>query len=223
MDIRDLIVFAHGGGSLIDHDDLMFLFPTLPAILIGTIVVAQMLQKRGLFGGPDQTVAISATLAAVAATLSIGSAAIHLAVIKEHLASDLGFGLFFIALAWFQLVWAQVYLLRPTALMARTAAVVNLVVIGVWVISRTTGLPFGPTPWVPEGIGTLDVFASAFELALVAVLLPTIAPRRWPSVAAQRLAFEKAFVLATFSVLTVTMLATVALLGTPAAGSPHTP
>jgi hypothetical protein len=215
MDIRDVIVFAHGGGSLIDHDDLMFLFPMLPAMLVGTIVVAQMLQKRGLFGRPDRTVAMSATLAAVAATLSLGSAAIHFAVIKEHLEFDLAFGLFFIALGWFQVVWAQVYLLRPSAVLARIAAGVNLLVVAIWVISRTTGLPFGPQPWVPEAIGTLDVFASAFEVALVAVLLPAIAPRRWPSVVAQRMAFEKAFVLATFTVLTVTTLATVALLGTP--------
>jgi hypothetical protein len=218
VDIRNLIVFAHGGSaSLIDHEDLMFLFPLLPAMLVGTIVVAQVLQKRGLFGAADRTVAMSATLAAVAATLSLGAAAIHFAVIKEHLEFDLGFGLFFIALGWFQVVWAQLYLLRPSALLARVAAAANLVVIGVWVVSRTTGLPFGPQPWVPEAVGTLDVFASAFELALVAVLLPQVAPRRWPSMANQRIAFERAFVLAAFTVLMVTTLATIALIGTPGA------
>jgi hypothetical protein len=136
-------------------------------------------------------------------------------VIQDHLATDVAFGLFFIALAWFQVIWAQVYLLRRMRSAAVVGVLVNALVIGTWVASRTTGLPFGPTPWVPEEIGILDVFATSFEIALIGVLLPTVAPGRWPSVANQRMAFERAFVLATFCLLMVTMLATMALLGTP--------
>lgn len=216
MDIRDLIVFAHGGGALIDHDDLMFLFPTVPLMLVGTIVAAVALRKLGLLGEKDRTVALPAAVAAVAATLSLGAAAIHFAVIQDHLAVDLGYGLFFIGLGWFQAIWAQVYLMRHSALLAAAAVLVNTLVVCVWLVSRVTGLPFGPTPWQPEPIETLDVFATVFEVALIAFILPTAVPRRWPNFQAERIAFERAVVLAAFALITVTLLATIALLGSPA-------
>jgi hypothetical protein len=192
----------------------MFLFPTIPLMLIGTIVVTQVLQKRGLLGTPDRTVPMEATLATVAGALSLGAAGIHFAVIQQHLAYDIGFGAFFIGLAWFQAIWAQLYLLRRTVVLAGVAVAVNTLVVLIWAMSRTTGLPFGPLPWVPEPIGTLDVFATVFEVALVGTLLPKLVPSRWPTFATERMPFERAFVLAAFSVLTITLLASLALLGT---------
>lgn len=212
-----LIVFAHGGGALPDHESLMFLMPTLPLMFIGTVIVAKALGKRGFLREDGRTVSLTAALAAIAAGLSLGAAAIHFAVIQDHLAQGIGYGLFFIGLAWFQAMWAQVYLLVRTATLAWVGVIVNAAVIVVWIVSRTTGLPFGPTPWVAEPIGTLDLFATAFEACLIAVLLPTIAPRRMPSLAVRRLAREQAFVLGAFCVLTIVLLATVALLGAPAA------
>jgi hypothetical protein len=217
MDLLEVIVFAHShGGGLIDHESLMFLMPTLPLLFVGTVVVAKVLEKRGLLRDDGGTVNLTAALAAIAAGLSVGAAAIHFAVIGEHLAFDLGYGLFFIGLAWFQAMWAQVYLLARTAALAWVGVVVNAAVIVIWIVSRTTGLPFGPTPWIAEPIGTLDLFATAFEACLIVMLLPTAAPRRMASLAARRLAREQAFVLGAFCVLTIVLLATVALLGAPA-------
>jgi hypothetical protein len=214
--LSDLIVFAHGGlGELPEMDEMMFLFPTIPAMLMATVVLATVLRNGGLLGEADRVVSLTATAAAVAATLSLGSAAIHFAVIQEHLAFDIGFGLFFIGIAWFQAIWAQVYLLRRDTWIAALSLMVNAAVVAVWLVSRTTGLPFGPQPWVPETIGPLDLFATGFEIALVSVLLPAVLPRRWPSFATDRMSFERAFVLATFSILTVTLLASFAFLATP--------
>jgi hypothetical protein len=214
--LRDLIVFAHGGlGDLPEMDEMMFLFPTIPAMLMATVVLATVLRNRGLLGEPDRVVSLTATAAAVAATLSLGSAAIHFAVIQEHITYDLGFGLFFIGIAWFQAIWAQVYLLRRDRWIAAASLVVNVAVVAVWLVSRTTGLPFGPAPWVPEPIGPLDLFATGFEIALITVLLPAVLPRRWPTFATDRMSFERAFVLATFSIVTVTLLASYAFLATP--------
>src|SRR5687768_16697666 len=110
-DLTGLIVFAHAGGGLPDHETLMFLMPTLPLMFVGTVVLAKALEKRGLLREDGGTISLTVALAAIAAALSLGAAAIHFAVIAEHLALDLGFGLFFIGLAWFQVIWAQVYLL----------------------------------------------------------------------------------------------------------------
>jgi hypothetical protein len=211
--LAGLIVFAHtGNGGQLDHESLMFLMPTLPLLFVGTVVVAKALEKGGLLSHDGRTVSLGAALAAIAAGLSLGAAAIHFAVIQDHLAEDIAYGLFFIGLGWFQVVWAQVYLLARTSAVAWVGLLVNAVVIGVWIVSRTTGLPFGPTPWIAEPIGTLDLFATAFEAALIGVLLPTVAPQRMASLSVRRLAHEQAFVLGTFCVLTVVLLATVALL-----------
>lgn len=218
MDLAHLVVFAHTGGAMLDHDGLMLLFATIPLILIATIVVAAALRNRGLLGPANRTVSVNATLAAVAAALSLGAAAIHFAVVEAHLEADLAFGVFFVAVAWFQVIWSQAYVLRPARAAAVVGALVNAGVVGVWLTSRIVGLPLGPTPWVAEPIGALDLFATGFEVALIGVLLPALTPRRWPSVSGERIAFERAFVLATFSVATVALLASFALLGTPGVG-----
>jgi hypothetical protein len=88
--------------------------------------------------------------------------------------------------------------------------------VAVWLLSRTVGLPLGPTPWEPEGIGILDVLATVFEIAVIGVVLPVILPARWPGYARQRMAFERAFVLATFCLVTVTLFTTFALVTAPA-------
>jgi hypothetical protein len=216
VDLGRLIVFAHAGaGSLPDHDQLMFLFPTIPILLIGTIVLAAALRKRGLLGPADRTIPLSVTGAAVAATLSTGAAAIHFAVVPEHMAEFAPFGIAFVAVGWFQVGWAQAYLLRPTRAIAAAGVVVNVLIVATWLLSRTVGLPVGPEPWTPEQIGPLDLFATGFEVALIAVLVPVALPSRWPAFATQRMAFERAFVLATFCVVTVTLLTAFALVSVP--------
>ena len=211
IDLASFVVFAHGGG-LIGHEDLMFLFPTLPILLIGTILVATALQNRGVLGPADRSVSLASALAAISAGLSLGAAGIHFAVIQDHIADYFLFGIAFLGLAWFQAIWAQIYVMRRSSQLAIIGAVVNAGAVAVWFMSRTTGLPFGPTPWVPEAVGTLDVFATAFELCLIGTLLPTIAPDRLRSLALRRLAYQQAVVLASFSVLTVALLTAVALL-----------
>ena len=105
------------------------------------------------------------------AVLSLGAAAIHFAVIPDHLAEWWAFGLFFAALGWFQALWAVAYLIRPTAGLAGFATVVNLVTVVLWAWSRSVGLPVGPEPGVAESIGAPDVIATVLEIALVAGLV----------------------------------------------------
>jgi hypothetical protein len=47
----------------------------------------------------------------------------------------------------------------------------SVLVVALWVISRTSGLPIGPAPWRPEPMGLIDALASADEalLALLAI------------------------------------------------------
>ena len=47
--------------------------------------------------------------------------------------------------------------------------VANGAMVAVWAVSRTTGLPVGPDPWMPEALGALDLLATGLEIVLIAV------------------------------------------------------
>jgi hypothetical protein len=205
-------VFAHAGGGLVDHDAVMFLMPLLPALLVATIVIATWLGKRGYLGKPDRMVSVFAPVAIIAAALSLAAAGIHFAVIQEHLDVDVGEGVFFFGIGVFQLIWAQAYLLRDDRRIAVAGAAVNAAVVVLWAVSRTVGLPFGPTPGVPESIGLVDLLATAFEIGLVGLLLPRVLPDRFAGWLSTELPMQKAVVLAGFTVVAVTLLTGVALL-----------
>ena len=113
----------------------------------------------------------------LAALVSVAAAAIHFAVSAEHFTEYPAYGVAFSALAWFQALWALSFLRRPTTLLAALAVVVNLGAIGVWIMSRTSGLPIAPEPWVPEPVGLSDTASSFLEAILVIVLVTMRLPR----------------------------------------------
>jgi hypothetical protein len=53
---------------------------------------------------------------------------------------------------------------RPTPGTVRAVALTSALVVALWIISRTTGLPLGPERWEPEPFGRLDIIASGAEL-----------------------------------------------------------
>jgi len=103
----------------------------------------------------------------------LGSAAIHAAVIPEHLTVWAAAGAFFILLAAAQLAAAAGVLvtrLRPMSLLAAAAISVGALVL--WYYSRSFGLPFGPEAGVPEAVGLADVASGVLEVgALVAAVV----------------------------------------------------
>jgi hypothetical protein len=116
------------------------------------------------------------------ASLSVGAAAIHFAVIFEHFAQYALYGAFFLVLSWAQLAWAALVLWRPSRLWLWLGAAGNALVVVVYVASRTTGLPIGPDVGHPEQAGGLDVVSVVLEVALIAGCLallwrPSLADR----------------------------------------------
>lgn len=51
----------------------------------------------------------------------------------------------------------------------RLGIVANGAMVAIWTVSRTTGLPVGPDPWMPEALGALDLLATGLEMVLIAV------------------------------------------------------
>jgi len=94
---------------------------------------------------------------------SLVVALLHANVTNEHFREAFLFGMFFLAMACGQALWAALFILRPSRRLIAIAAVGNVVIIMVWLASRTTGLPLGPTPWRAEPIGAIDVVCTFIE------------------------------------------------------------
>ena len=146
------------------------------------------------------------------AALSVGAAAIHFAVIFEHFNEYALYGVFFLVISWAQLIWPAVLVWRPTRLWLWLGMAGNAIVLLVYVLSRTSGLPFGPDLHNPEQVGALDVVSCVLEFALIvgcAALLwrPSLAdrqvrPRSGIAAAAALLAVPVAVIAATTAVMT---------------------
>ena len=103
----------------------MLLMPILPMMLIGTILVAGALDRRGLFGEPHRKVAVGVPLAAIAAGLSLAAAAIQFAGIGVTIAQDRALGIYFLGVAWFQVIWSLAHLVARNAVSALIGIVGN--------------------------------------------------------------------------------------------------
>ena len=102
------------------------------------------------------------------AALSVGAAAIHFAVVFEHFAEYTLYGVFFLVISWAQLIWPAVLLWRPSRLWLSLGIAGNAIIIVVYVLSRTVGLPFGPDLHSAESVGALDVVSCVLEFGLIA-------------------------------------------------------
>ena len=104
-------------------------------------------------------------------TALLAAAAIHAAVVPEHVNEWPLAGMFFIVLAVAEVAVADRLSKPRTRAGLIAAALFSAGPLLVWVVSRTAGLPFGPDPGTAEAVGLADVVASALELGtLVAAL-----------------------------------------------------
>jgi hypothetical protein len=109
-----------------------------------------------------------------AACASLGAGIIHLAVVGEHVSEWWLYALFFLVLGVVQVAWAVQAMERGPLPVPGLYAAVNAAVIGLWLVSRTTGLPGGPEPWVAEAVGTADVLCCALEVVVVVLLVLSV-------------------------------------------------
>src|SRR5215470_6438369 len=101
------------------------------------------------------------------AALSASAAAIHFAVVFEHFAEYALYGVFFLVIAWAQMIWPAVLLWRPSRPWLSLGIAGNAIVIAVYAASRSVGLPFGPDLHHAEPVGALDLMSCLLEFALI--------------------------------------------------------
>lgn len=106
-----------------------------------------------------------------AALFLLGCATVHFAVVPEHLRSYPAYGVLLLLVGLAQVALVAGLVLRPSPAVLLGGAAGMLAVIGVWLTSRTIGLPFGPVPWSPERIGLPDVLTTQMEWVAVILML----------------------------------------------------
>jgi hypothetical protein len=107
----------------------------------------------------------------LAALLAVTAGAIHLLVAPEHFAEDIAPGAFMVAAGAAQIAAGVLLLLHPSRLVMVASVAGTLAILAVYAASRTTGLPVGPTPWVPERVGTIDIASKVTEVEFVAIVV----------------------------------------------------
>lgn len=110
-----------------------------------------------------------------------GAAVIHADQIAVHLEEWRPAGLTFIGLAVVQAALAALILLRPSRPAYLWSVVVSLFTVALWVVSRTTGVPFGPEAGEAEAVRRPDLTASALEVVTAGAAVAALARLR-PSV-----------------------------------------
>lgn len=109
----------------------------------------------------------SALAARCAAIASVGAGLIHFAVMPAHFLGWWVAGLFFAAVAVFQLMWAYLAWSRPRTLLLAAGIAGNAGVASLWVASSTVGLPFGPHSGGPESVDAAGICALLLECYVI--------------------------------------------------------
>jgi hypothetical protein len=87
----------------------------------------------------------------------------------DHFAHWWLYGVFFLVLTYGQVLWGVALLRRPVSERSlRLGAIANLAIVGVWLFSRTIGVPIGPEAGSAEPVGVMDAAATLDQLLLVA-------------------------------------------------------
>lgn len=113
----------------------------------------------------------------VAAVASLAAGAVHIAATPTHWQEWPLAGIFFAAIAAFQLIWGLLAIWIGNAFLRVVGLLANLGTLGLWAVSRVYGVPFGPHAGAPEAVGTADLVATALEVVVVAGLLWSLLPR----------------------------------------------
>ena len=111
------------------------------------------------------------TAALAAALLSLVAGWIHFAYVSSHWDNWWAYGAFFLGSGAFQALFAPAMLKWPNRWTALVGIAGNLAIVGMYVMSRTYGIPAGPHTGVVEKATLIDLSCTAAEIVLVGILL----------------------------------------------------
>jgi hypothetical protein len=97
-------------------------------------------------------------------------AAIHLWVAGEHFEEWWGYGAFFVVAAYLELAFGWALIRRPSDRLVLAGIWGSTATVLMYLVSRTGGVPVGPSAGAVEAVEWLGVTATAAEAALVVLL-----------------------------------------------------
>lgn len=155
---------------------------------------------------PRGALPVSPILRACIAACLTGAAVIHFAMVPSHMSEWSVEGVTFVVAGWIQVALAIAVVVRPRRWVLELIAVTSAVLIGAWVVTRTTGAPFGPHSGHAEAVTFIDLVCIGLEGSAIALsALAWFRPRAGERWNAEKLVFASiipvaALVLATTAV-----------------------
>jgi hypothetical protein len=130
-------------------------------------------------GGHESAVyTTTETVLLLVAAVAFIDGVIHIGAAVDHFGEFPLYTLVFAVLASVQIAWAAMILRRPSRLVLLSGCGFTVGVVGLWVLSRTIGVPIAPQAWVPEEVGVADLVETVGEIAtVIAVLSLVMSPR----------------------------------------------
>ncbi len=110
----------------------------------------------------------------VAAGLSVCAAYVHAALVDAHFDEWWAYGAFFLATAIWQGTFAMAIVRWPRPGLMLCGIATNVLILLMYVVSRTNGPPLGPHAGVPERVARIDVFCTLAELGVVVALISAL-------------------------------------------------
>ena len=92
--------------------------------------------------------------------------------VSDHFQETPVFGVFMVVVGVAQLAGGLLLLARPSGALVGGLVGSTVVLLALYAVAHTTGLPVGPRPWQPEHLHTIDLLCKGTELALLWVLVP---------------------------------------------------
>jgi hypothetical protein len=149
-----------------------------------------------------------------AALLTVGAALIHVGVSADHFQEWWAAGLFFLVSAAAQLGWAVWCWSRASSRRVLLAGAGGSAALAlVWVVSRTSGLPFGPGAGVAEPVGVADTVCVALEV--LSAVLATVAATAWAPARLKAPSTPRRAAVLTGAVAALTLVASGAAIAAP--------
>src|SRR4051794_3057654 len=126
----------------------------------------------------DDTVTSHAGARWLLAGCSIGAGIVHFGYASAHFSEYWLYGLFFVVVAWLQVLWAVALLVRPSRWLLLAGAVGSEAVVAVWIASHTVGVVVGPHSGAAEPMGFPDVLCTVLEVVVAVGSLVLLARSR---------------------------------------------
>src|SRR6266487_3349367 len=102
-----------------------------------------------------------------AAGLAIAAGLLHFEVAPHHFQETPVFGVFMVVVGVAQLAGGLLLLARPSSALVGGLVGSTVVLLALYAVAHTAGLPVGPSPWQPEHTHTIDLLCKGTELALL--------------------------------------------------------